>query len=101
MTDEKRRRPESRSAIALHYDGDGAPRLSAKGMGAVAEEIIRVAEEHGVPLEEDAELAALLGQLDLGDEVPEELWLAVAEVLAFAFIVTGRFPPGWEPEGTQ
>lgn len=101
MTDEKRRQSGSRSAIALHYDGEGAPRLSAKGMGAVAEEIIRVAEEHGVPLEEDAELAALLGQLELGDEVPEELWLAVAEVLAFAFIVTGRFPPGWEPEDAQ
>jgi len=94
----KRQDKPGRSAVALHYDGEGAPRVSAKGLGAVADEIIRVAEEHGVPLEEDAELAALLGQLDLGDEVPEELWLAVAEVLAFAFIVTGRFPPGWEPD---
>lgn len=94
----KRQEGKDRSAVALHYDGEGAPRVSAKGIGPVAEEIIRVAETHGVPLEEDAELSALLGQLDLGDEVPEELWLAVAEVLAFAFIVTGRFPPGWEPD---
>lgn len=93
----KDKRP-ARAAAALHYDGRNAPRLTAKGVGAVAEEIVRIAEENDVPLQEDPELAALLGQIDLGEEIPRELYLAVAEVLAFAFIVTGRFPPGWKPD---
>lgn len=92
----KRRRNEDQSAFALHYDQEGAPRVTAKGRGDLAEEIIRLAEEHGIPLHQDAELSRLLAQIDLGDEIPRELYIAVAEVLAFAFIVTGRFPPGWE-----
>ncbi|GAB4288983.1 MAG: hypothetical protein Kow0096_01730 [Thiohalomonadaceae bacterium] len=65
----------------------------------MAEEIIALAREHGVPLHEDRELVALLAQLELDDEIPRELYLAVAEVIAFAYMVTEKFPPGWGPEG--
>ncbi len=87
----KKKRPQ-KSAVALHYDEKSAPRITAKGRGEIAEKIIALAEQHNIPLHEDRELAALLAQLDLGDEIPRELYLAVAEVLAFAYMLTGKFP---------
>ncbi len=77
-------------AVALHYNGRGAPRLVAKGGGEVAEQIIKTALEHGVPLQEDPALVAALARIDLGREIPRELYVAVAQVLAFAWSVTGR-----------
>jgi flagellar biosynthesis protein len=77
-------------AVALHYDGSGAPRLVAKGGGEVAERILEVAREHGVPLHEDPALARALARLELGEEIPRALYQAVAEVLAFALRLSGR-----------
>lgn len=88
----KRPKPP-RKAVALHYDGRGAPRVTAKGQGLVAETILSRAREHGVPLHEDAALAATLAQLDLGEEIPEALYRAVAQVLAFAYFLSGKPPP--------
>ncbi|MFA5626773.1 MAG: EscU/YscU/HrcU family type III secretion system export apparatus switch protein [Thiohalomonadaceae bacterium] len=95
----KQKKPKN--AIALHYDGKNAPRITAKGRGSVAEEIIALAELHGVPLHEDSELVGLLAQLELNDTIPRELYLAVAEVIAFAYRLTERFPPGWGPDGKR
>ena len=90
----------ARRAIALEYDGASAPRISALGRDAVAEEIIALAREHGVPLLENAELAGLLAQLDLGDEIPETLYRCVAQIIAFAYRLRGRFPRDWSaPDG--
>lgn len=90
----------ARRAIALEYDGASAPRISALGEDAVAREIIALAREHGVPLLENAELAGLLAQLDLGDEIPETLYRCVAQIIAFAYRLRGRFPRDWTtPEG--
>ncbi len=72
-------------AVALQYDGLGAPRLTAKGCAETAEKIMAIATENGVPVYEDPELAAALAHLDLGDEIPELLYLAIAEVLAFVY----------------
>jgi flagellar biosynthesis protein len=73
-------------ATALRYSGgSGAPEVVATGTGALAERILARAAEAGVPVREDPALAAALAALDLGDEVPEELWKAVAEVLVWAF----------------
>lgn len=77
-------------AIALHYDGDLAPSVTAKGVGNVAKEIYRIAKENNIPLHEDAELANLLSRLDIGEEIPRNLYIAVAEVIAFAYIVSGK-----------
>lgn len=93
------KRKSARKAVALRYDGVNAPRVTATGRGTLAEEIIALAREHGVPLQEDSELVELLAQLELDDEIPRELYIAVAEVIAFAYLVTGRFPAGWGPEG--
>jgi flagellar biosynthesis protein len=70
---------------ALRYTGSGAPEVVAAGRGAVAERILAHAREAGVPVHRDPELADTLASLALGEEVPEELWAAVAEVLAWAY----------------
>lgn len=79
-------------AIALQYDGENAPIVTASGEGDIAEEIIRIAKEHGVPLREDMMLAALLSELELGEEIPPLLYRVVAEVIAYAYIVSGKVP---------
>lgn len=89
-----KKKTPAKSAVALHYDEKNAPRITAKGSGKLAEEIIALAREHDVPLHEDSELSALLSQLELGDEIPRELYIAVAEVLAFAYMLTGKVPGG-------
>ncbi len=78
--------PPRRRASALHYrSGDDAPRVLAGGSGLVAERIIAAARASGVPVREDPALAEALAALDLGDSVPEAMWSAVAEALAWAY----------------
>lgn len=79
-------------AIALKYDGENAPVITATGEADVAQEIIRIAEEFNVPLREDVMLADVLSQLDLGDEIPPLLYRVIAEVIAYAYIVSGKVP---------
>lgn len=79
------KRNKTREAAALKYEPgkDGAPRVVATGKSAVAEKIIGRAEEYGVPLYEDEELAHFLTSLDIGSEIPPELYRVVAEILVF------------------
>jgi len=79
-------------AVALRWDGAGAPQVVAKGSGEVAERIIALAHEHRVPLREDPALVTVLSQLDLDQRIPERLYIAVAEVIAFAYALQGRRP---------
>ena len=83
-------RPRIPLAVALHYTASGAPRVVAKGGGEVAARIIEVARQNDVPLQQDAALAVTLSKVDLGREIPRELYVAVAHVLAFAWSVTGK-----------
>lgn len=89
------RKRERRLAVALEYGGSGAPRVTAKGEGAIADTIRRLAEEHDIPLQHDRELAAVLSRIELNQEIPEALYRAVAEVIAFAYLVRGREPEGF------
>lgn len=84
--------PPRRTAVALYYDGKNAPRITAKGQGYVADEILAVAREHHIPLHDDAALVSLLARLELGDRIPEKLYVAVAEVIAFAWQLRGKWP---------
>ncbi len=86
-------------AVALHYDGDTAPQVTAKGAGELAEQIIAIAKQHDVPLEENNELVQLLSTLELGEQIPQELYLAVAEIIAFTYMLKGKRPKGFEPNG--
>ena len=80
-------------AVALTYDGSGAPRVVAKGKGEVAQHILDVAREHRIPLRHDGELAELLSAVELGREIPQSLYVAVAQVLVFVYALSGRTPP--------
>lgn len=78
-----RRRPPKK-AVALQYDiGDGAPVVVASGMGYMAEKIVEVAADSGVPIYEDNSLATILTQLKLGQEIPEELYKAIVEIYVY------------------
>ncbi len=79
-------------AVALRYDSDSrsAPDVVAKGKGEVAEKILKLAKEHGVPVREDKDLLQLLAVCDVGDEIPVELYTAVAELLAYLYGLNGE-----------
>jgi flagellar biosynthesis protein len=72
-------------AAALRYEGGGSPRVTAAGKGLIAEKILEEARSAGVPIREDKALAEALAGLELGREVPEDLWVAVAQALAWAY----------------
>ena len=78
------RRNPSKKAVALQYDtGSSAPVIVASGMGYVAEKIVEVAADSGVPIYEDNSLATILTQLKLGQEIPEELYKAIVEIYVY------------------
>lgn len=77
-------RNPSKKAVALQYGAnDAAPVIVASGMGYMAEKIVEVAADHGVPIYEDTSLATVLTQLQLGQEVPEELYKAIVEIYVY------------------
>jgi flagellar biosynthesis protein len=82
---ERPERPRRDVTAALRYTGAGAPEVVAAGRGAVAQRILVHAREAGVPVHRDPELADSLAALAVGEEVPETMWKAVAEVLAWAY----------------
>jgi flagellar biosynthesis protein len=79
-------------AAALRYnpEKDGAPRVIASGQRKVAEQILSEARKHNIPVHEDPALATALATVNLGAEIPPELYLVVAEVLAYVYRVTGK-----------
>jgi len=85
--------PEKKlNAIAVKYDKekDGAPRIAAKGKGNIAEKIIELAKKNDIPLYEDPDLIEVLSKLDLGQEIPAELYKLIAEVLVYVYKANGK-----------
>ena len=76
-----------KKAVALKYQpgDDDAPRVTAKGSGRLAERIIDMARKHGIPVKDDPDLVEVLSRLDLHDQIPPELYVVVAELLAFDY----------------
>lgn len=76
-------------AVAMRYrpGADEAPVVVAKGKGGTAENIIQLAKEHQIPIQEDPSLVEVLSQIDLNRQIPEELYQVVAEVMAFMYRV--------------
>ena len=81
-----------KKAAALKYDKskDRAPKVIAKGKGQSAENIIKIAELHNLPIKKDEDLIELLSKVELNKEVPEKLYRAVAEVFSFIYKVTNK-----------
>ena len=87
-----------RSAVALAYgQADAAPRIVAKGRGIIAEKIISRAREHGVYVHESPELVSLLVQIDLDQRIPPQLYIAVAELLAWIYRLESGQPVAASP----
>ena len=81
------KKTEDRHAIAIKYDmgKDKSPKIIASGQAVIADMILKIAEDHKVPLYEDPTLSALLTKLRLNQKIPGELYAIIAEVLAFAY----------------
>lgn len=81
-----------KKAAALRYDTkqENAPRVLAKGEGEVAKNIIKIAELNNLPIKKDEDLIELLSKVDIGKEVPETLYKAVAEVFSFIYKTTRK-----------
>ncbi len=82
-------------AISIEYEGtgSGAPKVTAKGKGYIADEIIQKATELGIPIQEDKALVGLLSQVELNHEIPEELYESIVQVLIFAYQISGKELP--------
>ena len=81
-----------RQAAALRYEPkqDRAPRLIAKGQGALAEKLIELARQHDIPIRQDKNLLQILSRLDLNEEIPSQVYQVVAEILAFIYRLSNR-----------
>ena len=124
MTDETSKKPKQKSAVGLRYrqgnqyEADssggapaggapaggaptggaptgGAPTIVAKGFGDLAEEIIALARQNGVLVHEDPYLSDFLATLDLGQEIPDQLYHVIAELISFSYVLQGKFPDSW------
>lgn len=82
-------------AVALKYDRkkDGAPRVTAKGKGKVAEKIIELAKKYDIPIKDDPDLIEVLSSLDINQEIPSDIYVAVAELLAFVYSTNSKRQP--------
>ncbi len=85
-------------AVSLQYDGSTAPTVSAKGEGEVAKQILLLATEHDIPIYRNPQLIQLLSQVELDEEIPRELYVAVAEIIAFAYRLKDKTPEPVEKE---
>ena len=84
MSKRERTGGAAKKAVALQYgEGDMAPVIVASGMGYLAEKIVETAADHGVPIYEDNSLATVLTQLELGQEIPENLYQAIVEIYVY------------------
>ena len=85
--------PETILAAALEYDPrkDAAPKVVARGRGAIAERIIELARQNNVPVKSDPALVQILSKLDIDEQIPMELYKAVAEILAFVYTANTRY----------
>ncbi|MCS6191597.1 EscU/YscU/HrcU family type III secretion system export apparatus switch protein [Shewanella baltica] len=86
---------EPKQAVALSYDGRNAPKIVATGEGLIAEEIIALAKANGVYIHQDPHLSHFLQLLELGEQIPKELYLLIAELIAFVYMLDGKFPEQW------
>ncbi|BHH83415.1 EscU/YscU/HrcU family type III secretion system export apparatus switch protein [Desulforhopalus sp. 52FAK] len=86
-------RSKQKKAVAILYDDSSAsaPKVIASGKGTIAEKIIETAEEAGIHIQQDPNLVELLAKVDIGEDIPVDLYQTVAEVLAFVYKVNNRF----------
>jgi len=82
----------TKKAVALQYNREtnGAPKVIAKGKGKVAQKIIDLAKQHDIPIKDDPDLIEVLSSLEIDEEIPSEIYVAVAELLAFVYSMNSK-----------
>ena len=122
MTDKSSKKPKQKSAVGIKYHQNNdeafkgaapaggalfsgapagvapagvAPTIIAKGFGDLADEIIALAKQNGVLVHEDPYLSDFLATLDLGQEIPDQLYHVIAELISFSYVLQGKFPDSW------
>jgi flagellar biosynthesis protein len=90
-----------RKAVALLYNRLNDPKVIAKGEGSLADTIVRIAEESGIPIAKDEALAATLSNLELNTEIPETLFRSVAVILAWVYRLQGKTPWDKKDQGEE
>lgn len=90
----KTKSKRTKSAVSLRYDSqqDTAPKVTAKGKGLVAENIIALAHEHNIPVQQDPDLIEVLSQVNVDQEIPPAVYQVVAELLAFVYQMNKDYP---------
>ncbi|GLR70905.1 EscU/YscU/HrcU family type III secretion system export apparatus switch protein [Agaribacter marinus] len=99
MKSNEKNKSDSLKAVALQYQNESkkdAPQIIAKGSGDLANEIIQIAKNHGIYVHEDQQLSEILNHLDLGQEIPEQLYVVIAELISFSYLLQGKFPTRWK-----
>ena len=88
-----KKKMKKNSAVALKYRSaaDRAPKVTARGMGKIAEKIIEIAKENHIYVHEDPDLIEILSTLDINEEIPPDLYVVVAELLAFVYSLNQNF----------
>lgn len=83
-----------KKAVALQYDRatDSAPKVTAKGSGKIADKIVELAKAHNIPIQDDPDLIEVLSSLEINEEIPPEIYVAVAELLAFIYSANSGRP---------
>jgi len=89
-----------KKAVALKYDkeNDPAPKLTATGKGESAKNIIKIAQENGIPIKQDEDLVNMLSEIELNQEIPVELYKAVAEIFSFIYGISNETPKGMDKD---
>lgn len=96
---------KSQQAVALQYQSVSsscalgqrkkAPTVIAKASGPLAQEMLALAEQHGIFIHQDEHLSDILSALDIGQDIPENMYHVIAELIAFSFVLQGKFPENW------
>ena len=83
---------DQKKAVALKYDREttNAPKVTAKGKGKVAQKIIELAKKHDIPIKDDPDLIEVLSSLEINEEIPSHIYVAVAELLAFVYSMNSK-----------
>ncbi len=93
---------EINRAVALSYDGSRAPHVSSKGEGSFAEQILAMAEKEGLFVHQDAALLERLASLEEGESIPPALFVVIAEILSYSYLLQGKYPDQWRrSDGSQ
>lgn len=83
-------------ALSIYYDGKNAPNLAMKGYNHLADLIIKKAKDEGILIHKDEHLFKRMEQMEIGEQIPPTMYVIIAELIAFSYILRGKFPDSWQ-----